>query len=246
MVKCSFELVNNIIELDESINDYSYYLDIFDDSKTFNHYKNILNSRIVYLDNSAFERRHNGGSIDEQKFINFAKSIENDNLYVMIPDYFNDSEKTLESAKLYGNFNHNIFVPHGKNYDDYMLNAEKIVKLMDIKNDIIAVNFCDGVFDTHKRYQIIKSLKNIASPRIHVLGLKHPNEVYELKEIKDIIESIDTSLPVISTLINKDINEVIESNIKPKETIYNLFYKDIKVDIDLLMNNVKEFKSILN
>ncbi|EAI0948241.1 hypothetical protein E1I37_09940, partial [Campylobacter coli] len=97
MVKCSFELVNNIIELDESINDYSYYLDIFDDSKTLNHYKNILNSRIVYLDNSAFERKHNGGSIDEQKFINFAKSIENDNLYVMIPDYFNDSEKTLES-----------------------------------------------------------------------------------------------------------------------------------------------------
>ena len=145
----------------------------------------------MYLDNSAFERKHNGGSIDEQKFIDFAKSIENDNLYVMIPDYFNDSEKTLESAKLYGNFNHNIFIPHGKNYDDYMLNAEKIVKLMDTKNDIIAVNFCDGVFENNKRYKIIKSLKNIGDLRIHVLGLKHPNEVCELKEIKDIIFKIN-------------------------------------------------------
>ena len=113
------------------------------------------------------------------------------------------------------------------------------------KNEIIALTAGDSFFKEVSRTEIIKELidKNLINRRIHILGLRSPKEILELREVKDYIFSLDTSLPVISTILNRDIEEVIEENIKPSLTIYEVYNECPEVDLDLLQRNTSKFKS---
>ena len=243
----SFEVPKSLLESSLEFNNFNYFLDIFDDTETESFYqKEKIKKSIIYLDNSLYERNLNNVPFKEMDFFRLARRINSDNTYVMAPDFYEDSFRSLESLKKYKDFNEFklIGIPHGKNKRDFIDCFIEMDKILN-KNEIIALTAGDSFFKEISRTEIIKELidKNLINRRIHILGLRSPKEILELREVKDYIFSLDTSLPVISTILNRDIEEVIEENIKPSLTIYEVYNKCPEVDLDLLQRNTSKFKS---
>ena len=216
----SFEVPESLLESSLEFNNFNYFLDIFDDTETESFYqKEKIKKSIIYLDNSLYERNLNNVPFKEMDFFRLARRINSDNTYVMAPDFYEDSFRSLESLKKYKDFNEFklIGIPHGKNKRDFIDCFIEMIKEL-IEKDLI-------------------------NRRIHILGLRSPKEILELREVKDYIFSLDTSLPVISTILNRDIEEVIEENIKPDLTIYKVYNECPEVDLDLLQRNTSKFKS---
>ena len=132
----------------------------------------------------------------------------------IVPDYKNDSEKTIEAAKEWSNFNFGpgmvkIGVVHGETYLDYCKCYLELTKTV----DKIAFSFEDfftkyiadpkdlaGARSTVLSMMIRDGIIEEELPH-HILGCLHPNEYLWYVDLKW-IESADTSNPVIEGIIN--------------------------------------------
>ena len=246
-MKISHETPLNLLEISRFFNDYDYALDIhFNDHNYFNFFKKSLElNREVILDNSLYERRITGIEFNENKYVQYIKTLKP--TYYIIPDAYGGYE---ENRKLFTDwmkkFNldllgfRKIAVVHGRDYDDFVQCYQFFDHLL-TSNDMIAFSGGDSII----RHQVIKKMfvEGIINTerKHHLLGLVYPQEYKEYKYLK-FITSIDTSLPVTCTYENKKIDEITE---KPKFTITQNFYNN-KVDLSLLYYNTETFKKEIN
>lgn len=246
-MKFSFESPQVLLESSRTYNDYDYFLDVFDDKETKEFFIESLKlGRTVYLDNSLFERVQHNLEFNENNFLNLALELNNyGNLYVVVPDFINSAEanieKNLEWSKKYPNLKF-IMSVHGNSLDSYKKCFYELNKLD--KKHLIAFSMIDDFMKDFRRSDIIKSLE-VKDRKIHIFGLRNPRELYELREIKQLIYSLDTSLPITSTLENKGIEYFIEIDKKPKTNMYEVFYKQVGYPLTNFVNNVNKLKSIL-
>ena len=68
-----------------------------------------------------------------------------------------------------------------------------------------------------------------------MFGLVSPKEMYALKDVKDVVYSMDTSLPVTCTLKGLKIQDVTE---KPRIIIYDEFNNEHCYESNLLVDNI--------
>lgn len=239
-MKVSFEVPKKLLKKSRDFNDFDYFLDIFNCDFVYNFYKESLNlGRIVYLDNSLYERHSRNIDYDFEKFLELSESLKNDNLIIIAPDFYNDAKATIDAVKNFKNLvNGKIMaVVHGKTIDEMLYCFLEFDKILDL-GDIIGIPFCDSAFNFITRNQFLKMIS--PKHKIHILGLKYPDEVKDFDFSK--IYSLDTSYPIISTLEN---SKVFESPTKPKTLMYDVFFKNLKIDSKLLEFNISEFKSYL-
>ena len=246
-MKVSHEVPKNLLHVSRFFNDYDYALDIhFDDAEYYNFFKTSVKlGRTVVLDNSLYERRITGAEFNEENYINYIKDINP--TYYIVPDAYESSQVNIDLFNKwmfeYGLeliSSKKIVVVHGSDYDDYVRcyqHFDKSVK----DNDIIAFSggdiwmdnrpsvlrrmYIDGVINTNRRH--------------HLLGSVYPTEVKEYGKL-NFIHSIDTSLPIISTLEGLRLDEITE---KPKSVITKVFNDDIQWDLELLYHNLHTFKN---
>ena len=260
-MKFSFETPKSLLNYSRSFNDYEYFLDIFHDGnpEVFDFFLNsIMQGREVILDNSLYERKIRNIELDEDGYKKllrkFDEAIPEDRkklLKVIVPDYFEDSARCIRKVHEYlAEFPQFtlVAVVHGhnkQNFKDCFVEYTKILR----EDDVIAVPFGDMCCNTTPRSEILEELYNeIArdgwNQKIHFLGLKSPFEVTQIRRVRHLIDSIDTSYPVISSIEH---NRVFNHPDKPKTLIYDIFdiFEPTITFKELLDNNVQEFKQML-
>jgi hypothetical protein len=163
--------------------------------------------RELYLDNGAFE---NGKSIDVPKYLEIIKNLSPN--VVVLPDVVNDCFTTVMASKSFLNdvVNSNsilfegikfMFVLQGKSMDEYLYSFEKILSIYHVS--LIGVPYHQFYRPTFfKKTNIIERCIE-KGVKIHILGLPNPFELVDLLQFGDVMESFDTSLPVVSGLHNK-------------------------------------------
>lgn len=254
-MKFSFELPLNLFKESLTINDFEYFLDVFDSVKTREFFKeSILKGRDVFLDNSLYERKIRDLSYNEEEYKDlirwFDRELPNNlkkNLKVIVPDFYEDSERCIRKVR---NFIEEfpqftlVAVVHGHNKENFKDCFKEYTKILR-SDDIIAVSAGDMCCSVTPRSEILLELsKEIEyNQKIHFLGLKEPIEALQIRKVRHLVDSIDTSYPVISTISG---NRVFESSQKPTTLIYDIFesFQSLK-DSNLLYDNVNSFKDSL-
>lgn len=257
-MKFSFELPWNLFKESSKINDFEYFLDVFDsvevrDVREF--FKDaILKGREVFLDNSLYERKIRDLSYNEKEYKDlirwFDRELPNNlkkNLKVIVPDFYEDSERCIRKVHNFiGEFPQFtlVAVVHGHNKENFKDCFKEYTKILR-EDDIIAVSAGDMCCSVTPRSEILLELsKEIEyKQKIHFLGLKEPIEILQIRKIRHLVDSIDTSYPVISTILG---NRIFESSQKPTTLIYDIFdsFQSLKDD-KLLYENVNSFKDSL-
>ena len=248
-VLMSYEVPRAFLQASKSFNDYEYFLDIFNDAEVFEFYANALKSgRVVYLDNSLYERVHRNVPIDYdgylaliQKLLDSAPAEHHKNLCIIAPDRFNDGDYSVqESKKLIELFPQCtiIAVCHGKTKSSLKANILVLSEALR-EQDIIAIPFGDDAFKEATRGEILNELPEIKQ-RVHILGLKHPKEFLELCKYQSKIHSIDTSLPVVEAIENR---VVLEQDEKPKTMIWDVF--NVEFDVSSILQRIIENRGVL-
>ena len=103
-MKVSFEVPKKLLKKSRDFNDFDYFLDIFNCDCVYNFYKESLDlGRIVYLDNSLYERHSRNIDYDFEKFLELSESLKNDNLITIAPDFYNDAKATIDAVKNFKN-----------------------------------------------------------------------------------------------------------------------------------------------
>lgn len=259
-MKFSFETPKSLLVLSREFNDYEYFLDIFnspDKPEVFDFFlDSIMQGREVILDNSLYERKIRNIELDEDGYKNLLRKFDilipedcKKLLKVIIPDYFEDSARCIRKVHEYlAEFPQFtlVAVVHGhnkQNFKDCFAEYTKILR----ESDVIAVPFGDMCCNTTPRSEILEELANeiIWSQKIHFLGLKSPFEVTQIRRVRHLVNSIDTSYPVISSVEN---NRVFNIQDKPKTLIYDIFedFENSEKFLNLLEQNVTEFKDMLS
>lgn len=258
-MKFSFETPKSLLNYSRTFNDYEYFLDIFwdDHPEVFDFFlDSIMQGREVILDNSLYERKIRNIELDEEGYKNllrkFDEQIPEDRkklLKVIVPDYFEDSARCIRKVHEYlAEFPQFtlVAVVHGhnkQNFKDCFVEYTKILR----EEDVIAVPFGDMCCNTTPRSEILEELANVITwnQKVHFLGLKSPFEVTQIRRVRHLIDSIDTSYPVISSI---EQNRVFNHPDKPKTLIYDIFdtFEPSDEFKELLGNNVQEFKQMLS
>ena len=235
----SFEVPRCLLEESRKFNEYDYFLDVFIDDKNF--YKESLEAgRTVYLANSLYERHKYGLGFDETQFKKLVDTFSAyDNFYFVVPDFFNCANKNIQKVEEYKNFKNKIVVLHGRNLNEMRLCLEEYLKIIN-KNDIVAMPFGDDVFREYSRPKLL-SLLNIPN-RVHILGSKNPQELFELATARDKIFSMDTSLPICASIEGKNLTR---QSPKPAATIYGNYNIDT-IDKELIKQNINFVKGVFN
>lgn len=264
MIKISHEFPKNyyLEGLTDDLVDYQYclahrYLNDPDYKEYFRKYKE---HGTVYLDNSLFEL---GSSFSGSTYFSIINDLNPD--YYFLPDVFNKTLKNVESQlsffDKYGSrtlISTPIAVCHGRTPDD-ILDSFKIFDKILPEGALIAIPFgshawlneeedfgymgASEYLDVDSRMAVNRGLfiniyyTTLKSRGLHLLGCKGLGEIPFILESKDIIKSIDTSLPVATALEGKE----IKINYKPKYRIDEHF--DIPVtNMDLIRKNVESFR----
>lgn len=191
-------------------------------------------SRFSILDNGAFEE---GTSIEIDTYFNLIEELRPN--IVVLPDTVNDKDATLKASiyfltKLYEKFDDRIpfelmGVLQGTSVEDYLECLEEYAKIEDISYIGIPYHlfYRPMLLEKHK----IASFCEENGFLIHILGLPNPFEVYELGKWKDIIVSIDSSLPISSGAHNKLFREgEWKRDRKPLDAIFTAQQKVTMLD----------------
>ena len=258
-MKFSFEIPKTLLDYSRNFNDYEYFLDIFhdDNPEVFDFFlDSIIKGREVILDNSLYERKIRNIELDEEGYKKllrkFDEAIPEERkklLKVIIPDYFEDSARCIRKVHEYlAEFPQFtlVAVVHGhnkQNFKDCFVEYTKILR----DADVIAVPFGDMCCNITPRSEIVEEISKEISwnQKIHFLGLKSPFEVTQIRRIRHLVDSIDTSYPVISSVED---NRVFNVQEKPKTLIYDIFedFETSEKFLNLLEQNVTEFKDMLS
>lgn len=257
-MKISHEVPIRMLPDSRGFNDYDYALvHLFDERpQYFGFYKESLAmGREVILDNSLFEL---GDSFDGNEYEGWIRLLKP--TYYVIPDSFNDTRGSIESAESWANWipksdSKSMAVVHGTTYEE-ILECYKAYDKLGI--DKIAFNYCDDVYKTHckcdyelltimhSRVKIIEQLRldgvlNENKPH-HILGCTMPDEFLFYRGC-DYIDTIDTSHPIICGIEGIMYKEW-GNNQKPKSKIID--YMDISSipNKDIIAYNVDKFKEI--
>ena len=200
------------------------------------------NSKCTYLDCSLYERtRREIENLDRGIYIAlYNKLIKDMDVYMIIPDYINSKDKNIESIENFEDINSKkIITVHGKDRSEYISCLRYY--LDNTEDEIIALSAGDSWMTDESRSDVISNI-DLKGRKIHFFGLRSPNELNYIKEVKDKIYSLDTSLPVTCTLENTFIGDIKQ---KPKTIIFDIFNDDICINYTLLVDNLKYIREIL-
>lgn len=254
----SHEVPISLLKNSKKFNDYDYCLvhliDLYPEYKQY-YIDAVKKGRQVLLDNSLFEL---GDSVSSYKLVKGILEIKP--TWYVIPDCFNNSTVTMkrfdEFCKQYPDLpGLKIGVVQG----DTLKELIKCYKFMSEKADKIAIPFDSVVFNdivkTHNplinycfgRREFIKLLIkegiwNKEKPH-HLLGCSLARE-FGFDLYRENIESIDTSNPIVSGLIQLPYNE---NGLKIKPHIKLCDVVNEKIDrkqLNYIMKNIKIFRNI--
>jgi hypothetical protein len=220
-MKVSHESPLCMLEESRNYNDYDYALvHLFEENKEYYEFfvKSLKMNREVMLDNSIFEL---GDSFDKDKYLYWINKLQP--TYYIIPDVFDDAEKTMNNVDEWMTRyqpkikcdSKKICVAQGATYYDAVDCYEFIKKYA----DRIAIPFeckfyTQGVDDDDKAYKLLRRMSGrqqfiyrLDSNGIldhnkehHLLGCALPQEFRVYKNI-DCITSCDTSNPVVHGML---------------------------------------------
>ena len=210
MFKISHEVPTEMLRESSKFNDYDYALvHLFEDNVDyFMYYKEAIQAgRTVILDNSAYEL---GEPMSERHYQIWIEALNPTEF--IVPDYRNDSQKTIEAAKLWKKYDTDsitIGVVHGETYLDFCICYLELAKVVDKISfsfeDFFTVYQPEGGDLADARIAILKKMvvDGIIDEEIphHILGCLHPTE-YKAYVDYSWIESVDTSNPVIQGIID--------------------------------------------
>ena len=222
--------------------DYNYYLDVFMLDKRYNDYFRKY-PKCTYLDCSLYERtRRVVEDLDQGIYIAlYRKLIKSMDTYMIIPDYNNSMDKNIESIENFKDVNSKkIITVHGKDKSEY-INCLRYY-LDNTEDEIIALSGGDSWMSDESRSDVISKI-DLQGRKIHFFGLRSPSELEYIKEVKDKIYSLDTSLPVTCALENTFIGNIKQ---KPKTIIFDIFDDEICIEEpSLLIDNLKYIRELL-
>lgn len=249
--------------LNESIkfNDYDYCLvHLLDTHREYNDFykTSIKNGRKVLLDNSLFELETLfNGDIFAEKILDLRPteyivpdSLENINETINSFNSFIDKYNDLPGIK--------IGVVQGKNIEE----LEECYKFMSDKADKIAISFDYSFYEKlHKSNSKLESwcygrqkfIKHLLDKEIwnhnkphHLLGCSLAKE-FSIPIYKQIIETVDTSNPIVSAIKNLKYDGINGLDVKPKIKLCDLIdYRLNDNQKEIIYYNVKMFREICN
>lgn len=218
--------------------DYNYYLDVFMLDKSYNQF--MRNGKDIYLDCSLYERSKRSGieDLDEGIYIAlYNKLCKIARTYIVVPDRHNESMYNINKAKDYSSISNRIITVHGRNLDDYISCLKYYI---DNEEGIIALSAGDAFCDSSTRARVLERV-DIKNRKIHIFGLKSPEEICILRNVKESIYSLDTSLPVVCTLKGLYIKDIKE---KPSMIIFDEFDNEHCYDNSLLVDNIMYMRDL--
>jgi len=255
-------------------NDYDYFLYhlIAKYPEYENHIKESKNRhRISILDNSAYELYNHSTGESDYDIKEFVRCIKDYiPTYYILPDYFNDGEKTIQLAK---NFlkkykiknSTPLGVVQGKNLKEYI----ECYNFMKENTEIIGINFMQGLYTetlldeknvltkeeklAEGRILFINNLerKNVIdkNKKHHLLGTMYPQDISYFK-YKNYIKSVDTSSPVLHGMLDikykKLSNNLYGLNDKAKVKMHNIMENTIsKEQRKTIEFNIQKFRENL-
>jgi hypothetical protein len=262
MIKISHESPLCLLEQSRNYNDYDYALvHLFEQHLEYYNFfeKSLQMNREVILDNSIFELGQTFNPDDFAKYIIKLKPT-----YYIIPDTFNDMEKTIDQLnewnKKYLNLpGIKIGVVHGKSYKEMI----ECYKFMKENVDKIAFNYADDFYVECLNSKDLNVYERITKGRItllnklyedniidvnkshHILGVALPQEVKAYKNYKW-IESVDTSNPIVHAIKNIKYEE---QGLTSKENIKLVELIEIPkehINLDILYYNIDMFRQFAN
>jgi len=228
--------------------------------------ESLKKGREVILDNSVFEL---GKSYNEESYRKWILTLRP--TYFIIPDVLNNCIRTLENIQLWSYFckQHKlkaIGVIQGKTKSEMLYCYSELCKMDHIVKIGIScdsASFHQSIFDRFlsKEYRdmfgrqsLLKALRDwelpIKKKKIHLLGCSLPQEFAfygKNKDFNELIDSVDTSNPVIHAI--KNIRYDTKKGLCKKESIKCadlIDYDSEKIDFGLLDWNLEHFKNFCN
>jgi hypothetical protein len=221
-IKVSHEVPIPYLERGRDFQDYEYCLPhLLDQSVEYLNYflKSKQLERYIVMDNSLHEL---GKPYDSDRLRHWM-SILKPNEFI-VPDYWQDSKATLESAEAWLIFDYPketmpVAVVQANNYEE----AENCyIELKDMGYKKVAFSYGASWYEDHGegktvflrkskgRFNVINRMFQegaiIDTDRIHLLGCNLPQEFTQYKNL-EFIESLDTSNPVIHGLAGIQYND---------------------------------------
>jgi len=254
----SHEVPMVLLNESRTFNDYDYALvHMFEKyPEYYNFFVESLNlGRTVILDNSVFELGESFNIDDYIKWIDKLKPTE-----FIIPDSLDNIEITVNNisnfaSKKFYNKSIKIGVVQGKTHKemidcyDHHLHSKNIDKIAIPFHSASYPNITDNKFynEMMGRVNFMKIIfqKFHNKKKLHLLGIALPNELAHYKKFKSkskIIESIDTSNPIVHGLHNIKYDEY-GLNEKLSIKLVDLFETKIEQNqMDCIKFNVERFK----
>lgn len=256
-MKISHEIPKQLFELSKGFNDYPYVLGhlIKQDSQYRDFYKEEL-KRVNFsiLDNSAFEL---GSSIPDEELL--SAMIDLRPTHLILPDTVHDQKTTLSNSSWFWN-NYRwrfaelgispIGVVQGNSFSELYVCIDFYLRL---GITYIAIPF-DCIKDSdysQVRFQFFKYLLDkigrvgMDSFKLHFLGIQNPQELllYSSGE-KEMIDSIDTSSPILHGVLGNVFNEWGTLKKKPSFKLAdNLDIEIGNLEMEKIRTNINFFKS---
>lgn len=229
------------------LDQYEEYQDFFLESRD--------KGRHIMMDNSLHEL---GVPYHEERLFHWLDELKPQEFFV--PDYWEDKNRSIVSAKKWIQFQHSypnttfIAVVQGKSFQDI---AECYVAYKDFGYQKIAFSYGASYYNdvsAHPNKALGKALGRIQTisnltyaniidknDRIHLLGCSVPQEFGWYKDLS-YIESLDTSNPIMAGIEGL---EYSTSGLYSKPTVnMNTVFENKRVNVDLIKYNIKMFKQI--
>ena len=261
MIKISHEVPISLFEYNNEWSNYDYCLPIFMDK--YPEYRQFFldqreRDRFIIMDNSLFE----GYTHTTQDLLEKIQLVQPD--IFIVPDEWNDSIITAKNAKYWKQFTlpertKLMVVLQGKTVNEIHLLYQTCV---DLGYTHFAFNHSSIVYQelggsenplanqSVGRVMLIEYLRsqNVVKDYhyIHLLGCSTPQEfTYYRDNCPDLINSVDTSNPIIVGALNQRYSDVGLLT-KPSNKIEEFMEKDLSSSLEDIIFNVNKFKEFCN
>jgi len=259
MIKVSHEVPRCLLKTSLEFNDYQYCLPhLLDQDEVYKkHFYDFKKSGgYIIMDNSLHEL---GKAYDHERLMFWVNELEPDEF--IVPDVWMDAASTIQNAQewiklKYPKNTTPVAVVQSKSFEEaeqcYLalkkMGYKKIA--MSYGADWYAEKFTGFKIDKAKMFGRIAAVKQMfyngtikKDDRVHLLGCSLPQEFGWYNNCS-YIESIDTSNPVMAALEGIKYSDT-GLDYKPKANMNDYFNIDsAKVNLNLVLNNVKAFKKI--
>ena len=257
-MKISHELPISLFQYSQTWNDYEYCLPIFMDK--YPEYKEFFlearnQGRFIIMDNSLFEG-YNHTTKDLLEKIDLIKP----DIFI-VPDEWNDRDITARNAKHWTQYKlpfktKLMVVLQGKTTNEMLTLYQQCVDLGYTHfainhSSIVYQSLCDSpeviANQSVGRVILIEHLRSQNAIKdhhyIHLLGASTwPEFTYYRDNHPNLINSVDTSLPIINGALGVEIGGDVRLYNKPTEKIEYFMEMDLTNKIDLIKKNIKVFR----